>query len=244
MITETKGYPEVWIKNKFHKPLIVIQRIIACAGRYSYFQAYHLRILAHFEDNILLNVPYLFYKSLEKISSQARKNTKNPSTSLCHHGIIKMLVMEELKKRDKSWNDFLQELSQSQEHPPEEDVPISPVENPDSSLRDFSQGYVLNSPSQNHEEDKPVSPIKISLVEKERSKRLSEKVPKRKRGSNRTKLSKHVESPRRTTQSVACQIEKPIPSEQVNIGSDPINLSSPSSSPSENASKKPLEDIT
>ena len=47
----TKGYPELWIKPEFHKTLAIIQRVIACAGRYSYYQVYHLCILAHFEDN-------------------------------------------------------------------------------------------------------------------------------------------------------------------------------------------------
>lgn len=47
----TKGYPELWIKPEFHKTLAIIQSVIACAGRYSYYQAYHLRILAHFENN-------------------------------------------------------------------------------------------------------------------------------------------------------------------------------------------------
>lgn len=106
-VTGTKGYPELWIKPEFHKTLAIIQRVIACAGRYSYYQAYHLRILAHFEDNQTINFPYLFYKSLEKKASQTQKNVINPKASLCHHGLVKILVMDALNKQGRNWTDFV-----------------------------------------------------------------------------------------------------------------------------------------
>ena len=109
----TKGYPEIWIKPEFCKPLAIIQRVIACAGRYSYFQAYHLRILAHFENNQSINFPYFFYKSLEKMASQTRKNISNPRSSLCHHGLVKLLVLDELCRRGRDWSEFLHEFTLS-----------------------------------------------------------------------------------------------------------------------------------
>jgi len=122
-VTGTKGYPELWIKPEYHKNLAIIQRVIAYAGRYSYYQAYHLRILAHFEDNQTINFPYFFYKSLEKMASQTQKNIVNPKASLCHHGLVKILVMDELSKQGREWRDFVQEVTLSLEHPPMEDVP-------------------------------------------------------------------------------------------------------------------------
>lgn len=92
--------------------------MIACAGRFSYFQAYHLRILAHFENSQTINFPYFFYKSLEKMASQAQKDINNPHSSLCHHGFVKLLVLDELHKKGRDWSEFLCEVTLSREHPP------------------------------------------------------------------------------------------------------------------------------
>lgn len=110
-VTGTKGHPELWIKPEFHKTLAIIQRVIACAGRYSYYQAYHLRILAHFENNQAMNFPYFFYKSLEKMASLTQKNIVNPKASLCHHGLVKILVMDALNKQGRNWTNFVQEIT-------------------------------------------------------------------------------------------------------------------------------------
>lgn len=106
-VSNTKGYPELWIKPEFHKPLAIIQWVIACAGRYSYYQAYHLRILAHFENNQLMNFPYFFYKSLEKMASLTQKNVNNPKASLCHHGLVKLLVMDALNLQGRNWTEYV-----------------------------------------------------------------------------------------------------------------------------------------
>jgi len=52
------------------------------------------------------------------MSSKVRKNTSNPDSSLCHHDLVKMLVMDELLKRGINWTEFLWDLTLSHEHPP------------------------------------------------------------------------------------------------------------------------------
>jgi hypothetical protein len=93
-----KGYAKEWIKAELVNPLIVIIRLITCEGRYSTFKACHFRLLAHFLFNKPLNFPFYFLKSLEKLSSQVRKNVTNPHNSLFHHGLIKLLVLAKLEK--------------------------------------------------------------------------------------------------------------------------------------------------
>jgi hypothetical protein len=66
--------------------------------------------LAHFHSDKPLNFPFFFWKSLEKISSQVRKNMENPSHSLFHHGLIKLLIVSELQKNNRTWEDFLYEF--------------------------------------------------------------------------------------------------------------------------------------
>ena len=61
----------------------------------------------------LLNFPCYFWKSLSKMASQVRKNLEHPTHSLYHHGLIKMLVLAELKKQEWVWEQFVYELSNS-----------------------------------------------------------------------------------------------------------------------------------
>ena len=45
------------------------------------------------------------------MASQVRKNLENLTHSLYHHGIIKILILAELKKKDQEWEQFIYELS-------------------------------------------------------------------------------------------------------------------------------------
>ena len=47
------------------------------------------------------------------MASQVRKNLEHPTHSLYHHGLIKMLVLAELKKKDRVWEQFVYQLSNS-----------------------------------------------------------------------------------------------------------------------------------
>jgi hypothetical protein len=86
-------------------------RLITCEGRYSTFKACHFRLLAHFLFNKPLNFPFYFLKTLEKMSSQVRKNVTNPHNSLFHHGLIKLLVLAELEKQGKTWDAFIYQFA-------------------------------------------------------------------------------------------------------------------------------------
>jgi hypothetical protein len=103
-----KGYSKNWMKEELINPLIVITRLITCEGRYSIFKTYHFRSLAHFQFNKPLNFPFYFLKSLERMSSQVRKNATNPHNNLFHHGLIKLLVLAEL---EKIWDEFIYQFA-------------------------------------------------------------------------------------------------------------------------------------
>ena len=47
------------------------------------------------------------------MASLVRRNVENPTHSLYHHGLIKMVVLAELKKRNWTWEQFLYERSNS-----------------------------------------------------------------------------------------------------------------------------------
>ena len=60
------------------------------------------------------------------MASQVRKNIENPTHSLYHHGIIKMLILAELKKKDRVWEQFIYELSNSHLKSPLGNDPCEP----------------------------------------------------------------------------------------------------------------------
>jgi len=240
-VSSTKGYPELWIKPEFHKPLAIIQRVIACAGRYSYFQAYHLRILAHFESNQLMNFPYFFYKSLEKMASLTQKNTVNPKASLCHHGLVKLLVMDALNQQGRTWIDYVQEVVQTLEHPPLEDVPstvhveevspnhdtptspiYSPIHSPNTHVHPDTSSPVI--PSADTITPTP-TPMQQSHVRKSMW-----KTPKRKRGSNRPKEPEEQEAIAPTRRLTRSMLKKPrsLSPHLKDTSVEPIDLSTPS----------------
>jgi hypothetical protein len=110
-ISGAKGYAKEWIKPELVNPLIIITRLITCEGRYSTFKACHFRLMAHFLFNKPLNFPFYFLKSLEKMSSQVRKNVTNPHNSLFHHGLIKLLILTKLEKHRQSWDAFIYQFA-------------------------------------------------------------------------------------------------------------------------------------
>ena len=57
------------------------------------------------------------------MASLTQKNVINPKASLCHHGLVKILVMDALNQQGRNWTDFVQEITHTLEHPPLEDVP-------------------------------------------------------------------------------------------------------------------------
>ena len=106
-MTSIKGYHHSWIKPKYINPLTVIIHLVTCEGKFSVFKSRHLRLLAHFVDNISLNFPFFFLRSLEKMLNLVRKNTLHPKSSLYHHNLIKLLILDQLKERNQPWETFV-----------------------------------------------------------------------------------------------------------------------------------------
>ena len=102
------GVSRSWLKSPWDDITYLIQKYVTCEGRYSLIFLYHIRILHHLSNEKPMNMPYFLLQSLKKMSSQVKKN-KNKERSMCHHGLIKMLVEHELNQRGLSWNIFLWE---------------------------------------------------------------------------------------------------------------------------------------
>jgi hypothetical protein len=61
---------------------------------------YHIRLLLHFTGKYLMNLPFYLFRSIGKMVDRVQAKSKAVDTSVFHSGLIKILVMEELKKRN------------------------------------------------------------------------------------------------------------------------------------------------
>jgi hypothetical protein len=103
----SKGVPRNHLIEQFDKILRIIQRYFTCEGRLYTLYQYHIRLLLHFTSKIEINVPYYFLRSISKMSDRIQSKSKDVDTSIFHSGLIRMLLSEELGKKDISWEHFV-----------------------------------------------------------------------------------------------------------------------------------------
>jgi len=72
------------------------------AGMQSHFISY--TTATYFSLHWKLNFPYFLWKRLRKMSQGVQENSTNPHHSLYHYGLIKLLIEDELKFRNDSWD--------------------------------------------------------------------------------------------------------------------------------------------
>jgi hypothetical protein len=102
-----KGVSRIHLVEGFDKMMKIIQRYFTCEGRFNMLYQYHIRLLLHFTSKDSMNIHFYLLKSMGKISDRVQAKSKVVDTSVFHSGLIKMLVMEELKKRNISWEYFI-----------------------------------------------------------------------------------------------------------------------------------------
>jgi len=61
----------------------------------------------HFTEDCSINIPHFLKLSLHKMAKGVQSKGKKLKTSLYHHSLIKILIVAELSKRKKSWEEFL-----------------------------------------------------------------------------------------------------------------------------------------
>jgi hypothetical protein len=68
---------------------------------------YHISLLLHFTGKEAMNLPFYLFRSIGKMVDRVQAKSKKVDTSVFHSSIIKMLVMEELRKTSTDWETFL-----------------------------------------------------------------------------------------------------------------------------------------
>jgi hypothetical protein len=84
-----------------------IQVYISLEGRYDKLMMYHFKILDHFTGKNLLNLPFFLHKSLTKVCKKIRARPIRMKNTLCYFGLIKLIILEELRQQGRRWKNFL-----------------------------------------------------------------------------------------------------------------------------------------
>jgi hypothetical protein len=95
----SKGVPRSHLVEEFDKMLTIIQIYLTCERRFNMLYKYHIKILLHFTGKDEMNIPFYLSRSMGKMSDRVQAKSKAVDTSAFHSGMIRMLFMEELKKR-------------------------------------------------------------------------------------------------------------------------------------------------
>jgi hypothetical protein len=99
--------PRSQLIEQFDKILKIIRRYFTCEGRFNTLYQYHIRLLLHFTGKVEMNIPYYLLRSIGKMSNMIQSKSKDVDSSLFHSGLIRMLVSEELGKKEISWENFV-----------------------------------------------------------------------------------------------------------------------------------------
>lgn len=64
---------------------------------------YHIILLLHFTGKDAINIPFYLLISIGKLSDRVQDKSMEVDTHVFHSGLINMLVMDELRKRNMEW---------------------------------------------------------------------------------------------------------------------------------------------
>jgi hypothetical protein len=125
-----------YLKEKWQALLKMIHAYITCEGRYGRIMLYHFRLLLHFTGKQPLNMPFYLLNILTKMASKVQAKPQKDSNSLFHHGLIKLIVLEVLRKMNKTWDYLLfwEEFGQ-EVHPKKGGTPLEELTSPKTSKR-------------------------------------------------------------------------------------------------------------
>ena len=102
-----KSIPSTWLEEKWQQLLKAILVYITCEGRYNKVMIYHFNLMNHFTGRSLLNLRFYLHKSLTKMVHQVKSHHSKITGRLSHHGLIKIIVLEMLQRRNIAWTYFL-----------------------------------------------------------------------------------------------------------------------------------------
>jgi hypothetical protein len=105
------GIPSRYLQEPFRKLLRAIRKYFTCEGRFDRIHPHHIRLLMHFTGRRSLNIPFFLHQSLREMADSIRAEANQPKKKLSHVSLIKLLIVEELRRLGKNWDSFLLTIS-------------------------------------------------------------------------------------------------------------------------------------
>ena len=102
-----KSVSSSWQEERRQQLLKSIVVYTTYEGRYNWVMIYHFKLMNHFTGRSPLNLPFYLHRILTKMAHQVKAQTTNIVGRFSHHGLIKLLIQELLKKRNMAWTHFL-----------------------------------------------------------------------------------------------------------------------------------------
>jgi hypothetical protein len=109
------------LKTRWNGLLAVLKQFMTCEGRFGFVFLYHIRLLMNF-IGFQLNMPYYLWISLYKMAKRYKRQQLD--SILFHHGLIKILLVHQLKLQHDDWNAFLARNSFVDSNAVEVDKPV------------------------------------------------------------------------------------------------------------------------
>src|ERR1700733_8544482 len=140
----TKGIPVSHVKEEWKVLLLLVQKFFTCEGRFGALYVYHGKIMQQFQGEHDINLPYFLFQSLRKMCSMAQRNPRNIEAYLCHHSLVKLLIEEQLKEKQDTWEKFL--VRNHFEEPGESSIPRKSRRNRKENVSETVQGQTVEEP--------------------------------------------------------------------------------------------------
>jgi len=103
----TKGMLVAYLDEEWQHLFKGIQLYVTSEGRYDKLMMYHFKLMDHFSGKTPINLPYFLYHSLVKVCNRIRARPLSIKSTLCHMGLIKLIILQQLKTQERSWEHFL-----------------------------------------------------------------------------------------------------------------------------------------
>jgi hypothetical protein len=167
-----RGLPAKMLKPRWYDLLMIIKKFVTCEGKYGFIFLFHLHLLMVFMG-FELSMPHYMHRSLFKMAKRYKRSQND--TSLFHLGLIKMIVVYELRLRGDCWADFLSRNGFEESNPPQVDKPMVT----ESIPTPVPYSVLLPKPKPDSPTNLPMAVTKRAEVDKPATKK-----PKPKTGAN------------------------------------------------------------
>lgn len=101
------GVPTHWLQDDCQKYIKVIQSYITCDFHFSRTTVYLMRFLGHLSRVKELNLVNFLHKLLCRMSEKIQSNPTLKHWHVFHKGLIKILFNHQLRKMNRTWEEFL-----------------------------------------------------------------------------------------------------------------------------------------